>query len=110
LKDLCGAPQAQKLSAELGDPSVIARVEELLSANGVSIEAITAQAFVEITEALERIDRMMMNAEARRNTALHEIDRHRSTLAQALRRASDEVVDAEFEDVRPGQRAQKDAA
>jgi hypothetical protein len=110
LRDLCGASQAQKLSAELGDPSVVARVQELLSANGLSIESVTAQAFVEITEALERIDRMMMNAEARRNSALHEIDRHRSTLAHALRRATDEVVDAEFEDVRPGQRAEKDAA
>ncbi len=110
LKDLCGASQAQKLSAELGDPSVIARVDELLSANGLSLESITAEVFVELTEALERIDRMMMNAETRRNNALHEVERHRSTLAQALRRATDEVVDAEFEDVRPGQRAQKDAA
>jgi hypothetical protein len=110
LKDLCGASQAQKLSAELGDPSVVARVNELLSAISLTVESVTAEVFVAIGEALERIDRLMMNAETRRNTALHEVERHRSTLAQALRRATHDVVDAEFEDVRPGQRAQKDAA
>src|SRR5258708_3286963 len=110
LKDLWGASQAQKLSAELGDPSVVARVDELLSARGLTVESVTAEVFVTISETVERIDRMMMNAETRRNTALHEIERHRSTLAHALRRATDGAVDGEFEDVRPSQSAQKDAA
>jgi len=50
-------------------------------------------------DSVERIDRMVMNAEARRNSALREIERHRSCMAEALRRATDDVVDAEFEDV-----------
>ena len=45
---------------------------------------------------IERIDRMIMNAEARRNTVLREIDRHRAALADALRRATENVRDAEF--------------
>jgi hypothetical protein len=110
LKDLCGASQAQKLSGELGDPTVVARVNELLSDTGLTVESVMAEVFLDVSEAIERIDRMMMNAETRRNNALHELERHRSTLAQALRRATDDVMDAEFEDVSPGQRAQKDAA
>ncbi len=87
-----------------------ARVDELLCATGLTVESVTAEVFVAISEALERIDRMMMSAESRRNTALREIERHRSSFAQALRRASEEVVEAEFEDVAPDRRAQKDAA
>jgi hypothetical protein len=63
-----------------------------------------------MSEALERIDRMIASAEARRNVALREVERHRSSLGQALRRASEEAVDAEFEDVPLNRRPQKDAA
>jgi hypothetical protein len=44
---------------------------------------------------------MIMNAEARRNAALREIERHRASIAEALRRVTDDIVDAEFEDVAP---------
>jgi hypothetical protein len=53
-------------------------------------------------DSVERIDRMVMSAEARRNAALREIERHRAGLAEALRRATDDVVDADFEDIAPG--------
>ena len=39
------------------------------------------------------IDRLTMNAELRRNAALREIERHLVSFGQALRRASDEIVD-----------------
>src|SRR5258708_39915905 len=44
---------------------------------------------------------MIMKAEGCRNAALREIERRRSSMAQALRRISDDVVDAEFADVAP---------
>jgi hypothetical protein len=44
---------------------------------------------------VERIDRMIMTAEARRNATLREIDRHRETLGRRLRQA---VVEAEAQD------------
>jgi hypothetical protein len=50
-------------------------------------------------DAVERIDRMIMNAEARRNAALREIERRRASVAEALRRATDGIVDAEFKEV-----------
>ena len=42
---------------------------------------------------VERIDRLAMAAEARRNAALREIQRHRSSFAQNLRRTIDDVED-----------------
>jgi hypothetical protein len=57
---------------------------------------------------LTHIERMIMNSEARRNAAVHEVHLHRSSLAQALRQASDDVIEAEFEDVQ--HRAQNEAA
>ena len=42
---------------------------------------------------------MSMKAEARRNAALREIERHRAALADALRRATESVRDAEFKEV-----------
>jgi len=52
-------------------------------------------------DKMERIDRMITGAEARRNVAHREIDRHRATLAAALRQAADEVLDAEFKKIPP---------
>jgi len=40
-------------------------------------------------------------AEARRNVALREIDRHRSVLGAALRQAADEALDVEFKEIPP---------
>ena len=48
---------------------------------------------------IERIDRLAMNAEMRLNATLREIERHRATFGKALRSATDEVMDAEYEDV-----------
>ena len=113
LESPCGASQAQKLAAEweVAEPRASARVDDLLAtACGRSVESITADVFLAMSEHLERIERMTTNAEARRNNALREIERRRSSVAQALRRASEEVVEAEFEDVAPDRRAQKDAA
>jgi hypothetical protein len=42
---------------------------------------------------------LIASAEARRNAALRELERHRSAFAEMLRRATNEVVDAEFENV-----------
>ncbi len=45
---------------------------------------------------------MLASAEARRNNALREIDRHRSAYGGAIRRTLDEVEDVEFRDVESG--------
>jgi hypothetical protein len=114
LKTACGTSQTQKLLPEweAGDPAAMARVDEILGRSGSpTVESITAHVLLANSEHLERIERMIMNAEARRNAAVRENERHRSSIAEALRRANEEaVVEAEFEDVKPDRKAQKDAA
>jgi len=56
-----------------------------------------ARGFEARIEIFERIDRMAMAAEARRNAALRELERHRASLAQALRQASDDIIEAEYQ-------------
>ena len=90
------------------DPQAIEEVNEQLASKGLTVEDVTAQALSAEIENFEQIDRMVMNADARRNAALRELERHRMTLAQALRQASDNVIDADFEDVAPVRRRLRD--
>lgn len=48
---------------------------------------------------IERVDRLITIAEGRRNAALREMDRRRSTLAQTLRDKVKNVDDAEFKTI-----------
>jgi hypothetical protein len=64
---------------------VVPLVEAALAKAGLTMDAVTAATFAARIADLERIDRMMAAAEARRNAALRELDRHRSNLALRLR-------------------------
>lgn len=48
---------------------------------GLTNDAVMAQTLALKIDQVERIDRVIADAEARRNVALREIDRHRATLA-----------------------------
>ena len=75
------------------------KAEAVLASAGLSSEAVTAQTLALKIDIVERIDRMMATAEARRNSVLREIERHRASFARTLRRAVQDVEDAEaFED------------
>ena len=50
-------------------------------------------------EVIERVDKLIAIAEDRRNKTLQEVERHRARLAEALRRATDEIIEADSEDV-----------
>jgi len=80
-----------------GSAGAINKVKERLASANLSVDAITALTVANKISEIERIDRLAMNAEMRRNTALREIERHRATFGEALRAATDEVVDAEVE-------------
>jgi hypothetical protein len=81
------------------EPGAADAVEERLAKAGSGLEALAAQGLCIGIDNIERIDRMIMTAEARRNAALREIDRHRATLGQQLRQAAleAETQDAAFE-------------
>jgi ribosomal protein L12E/L44/L45/RPP1/RPP2 len=85
-----------------GDKKTRKEITAALSAAGLTIDEVTAKTLESKLDSFERLDRMLASAEARRNNALREIDRHRAALGAAMRQAVDEVQDAEFRDVETG--------
>ena len=86
------------------EEDAVAEVEALLASAGLTMDAVMAQTLRVRIDEIERIDRMITAAEARRNAALHELARHRAHFAAILRRAAQDVendaegiADAEFE-------------
>jgi hypothetical protein len=75
----------------------------MLKKAGLTMDDVIAEAFAKEIDSFERFDRMLASAEARRNNALREIDRHRSALCAAVRQVVDEVEDAEFRNVETGE-------
>jgi len=65
------------------------------------MDAVHAKTMVLRIDEYERIDRMTMVAERRRDSILHEIDRYRVEFSQRLRRAVDEAEDVEFNVIAP---------
>jgi uncharacterized protein YcbX len=74
-------------------PTAIKRVDKLLADTRLTMHAVMAQTLALRLDDIERIDRMIWNTEARRNAVLKEIDRHRETLSQNLRRSVQQVED-----------------
>jgi len=73
------------------DKAAIKRVDELLASAGLTMDAVTAQTFCTYLDEFERTARMIASAEARRDDALHEIERHRAEWGQELRRVAQEA-------------------
>jgi hypothetical protein len=84
-----------------GKASTRQEFSEILKKAGLTMDDAMAEAFAKEIDSFERFDRMLASAEARRNNALREIDRHRSAFGAAVRQVVDEVEDAEFRDVEP---------
>jgi hypothetical protein len=59
--------------------------------NDVAAQALTVQA-----NKLDRIDQQVQRHESRRDAILQQIERRHEGLAQRVRRASEEAIDAEF--------------
>jgi oligoribonuclease NrnB/cAMP/cGMP phosphodiesterase (DHH superfamily) len=83
------------------EPSALKKVTRYLAGSGLTVDSVMAQTLASNLDDFERFDRLLASAEARRNSALHEIDRHRTEFGAALRAAADRIEDAEFTDVEP---------
>jgi hypothetical protein len=83
------------------DPAAVDRIEAALAAAGSSLDMVMARTLSQRIDDIDRIERMTMAAEARRNAALQEIDRHRASFAKRLRGAVDEVEAAERKVIAP---------
>ena len=98
LSPLVGWSQAETLAegwaARKSD--VAEEVNKTLTSAGLTNDSILAQTFSLKVNDIERIEHMMALAEARRNATLREIDRHRQTLGQKLRRAAQQLEDDQF--------------
>ena len=88
-----------------GNDSARSKVDVILNRAGLTIDEVTARTIEDKLDSFERLDRMLASAEARRNNALREIDRHRDALGSGVRRSIEEIEDAEFRDLEPHEAA-----
>jgi hypothetical protein len=88
-----------------GNDSARNKVDVILNKAGLTIDEVTARTRENKLASFERLDRLLASAEARRNNALREIDRHRDALGGGVRRSIEEIEDAEFRDVETGEAA-----
>jgi hypothetical protein len=90
--------QAKTLSEAwlAGKPDAREEVNKTLASAGLSMDTVMAQTFSVELDHIERINRMIEAAERRRNRCLHEIDRHRETLGQKLRRTVKQLEDGQL--------------
>ncbi len=72
-------------------PDVVEEVNKTLASAGLNSDSILAQTFAVNLDQIEQLEQLIALSEARRNAVLHEIHRHRQTLAQTLRRAAQEL-------------------
>lgn len=84
-----------------GDGTTRKFVTATLKNAGLDEEAIYAQTFAAKLDTFEKIDRMIMQTEARRNMVLREVDRHRDVIARRLREVAMEIEDGQFEVIEP---------
>lgn len=76
--------------------------DDALARLGLTEDAINDAAYLVSLDTIERLQRLIDNANARRDVILREIDRRRDALGRRMREAlasSDEIVDAEFDNV-----------
>jgi len=78
------------------DAKAVAEVEKLLREADLSMDDVAAVALRMSLDVVERIERMIVSAEARRSAVLREVARHRAAFAEEVRRSSGSVRDADF--------------
>ena len=89
-----------------GDPEARDIIDKVLASAGLTIDAVRVHTLAKFIDEFERIDRITMMAEGRRDSFLREIERHRAGFARRLRRAVDDaekVEDAEFKVIAPAE-------
>jgi hypothetical protein len=79
----------------IGHEEAVNTVKTTLAAADMDMDSVMARTLALKIHEIERIDRMTMAAEARRNAVLREIERHRASFARTLRRTVDDVEEAD---------------
>jgi hypothetical protein len=84
-----------------GDAAAISKVEGLMISANLTMNIIVDRAFVNAIETIERIDHLITIAEKHRNSILREIECHRDSFAEVLRKAIPTVEDVDFQRIEP---------
>jgi|SRR5262245_28359695 len=100
LGDITGAGAAGRMATRLAagwwqDPAAKDAVSKILEQHQLSEETITAEAYRRRGEDIDRIEKLLVSAEVRRNKVLKEIAKHRKSLADAARASAERVMDDE---------------
>jgi hypothetical protein len=75
----------------------VTQVNRILASAGTTIDMVIATALPECIHQIIRIDNMLATIQSRRNAVLREIDRHRAMLGQGLRKAAQQIEEAEYQ-------------
>jgi hypothetical protein len=91
--DRAKAQRAKELAQQYArrQPKAMKQVRKLLASSGRTMHDFMLEALPAHLDQTERIDRLIMVAETRRNASLREIDRRGAVLGEALRRNVQEV-------------------
>lgn len=84
-----------------GDEEAIAVVDELLAAAGLSEADVVARSLSVNAQELDRLDQQNERHEYRRDALLQQIERRRAGWAKQVKRASEDIVDAEYTEATP---------
>jgi len=84
-----------------GDTQEKQEAEALLAGAGLTIDHVMAHTMRSRLHEVEQFERLIADAEARRNAALRNIAAYRADFAERVRRAAQDVEDAEYTDVTP---------
>jgi hypothetical protein len=83
----------------LSDPAAKSEVLHILGAHGMSEETIAAEAFLRRGDDIERIEKLLISAERRRDAVLREIAAYREVFAARARVAAERIIDAQPLDI-----------
>jgi hypothetical protein len=78
------------------DPTARKKIAERLAARGFAASEILARAFIKGASDIDGVDRRIANYEVRKMVILREIERRNERLSRSLKKASADVVDAEY--------------
>ncbi len=82
-------------------PEALEKADAMLTSAELTMQDVKNRAYVLEIEKLQKFEQLTENAEARFNSTLREMDHHRAMVAQGLRKAAKDVIDAEFNTIPP---------
>jgi hypothetical protein len=100
-REFSESPSVLAMNWFRGEEDAFKRVEDLFAQTGLSESDVTAQTLAANAAEFDRLDGRDERYQSRRNSLLKQIERRRAGWAKQKRRASETVIDADFEESPP---------